>query len=114
MKKVLWFSRHELTAEQKTGLAHVLHVRENELSVRVLDKTICNAEEIIAEIEGEELVAAVLPVRLLSELMRLLPAGVTVAVPRNRKTRDAFGAYAFVYDGWDVVRRCVYETETVM
>ena len=115
MKKVLWFSRHELTPEQKSGLARVLHVGENELSVRVIDKTIVRAEEIAAEIADAVLIAAVLPVRLLSELMTLLPQGVIVAVPRkSKRERGVEGEYRFVYDGWDVVKRCVYETEMVM
>ena len=114
MKKVLWFSRHELTPEQKSGLAHVLHVPEDDLSVRVLDRTISRASEIAGALEGEDLVAAVLPVRLLSELMPLLPASVTVAVPRNRRVRDDQGEYRYVYDGWDVIKQCIYETEIVM
>ena len=115
MKKVLWFSRHEITPEQKEGLARILKTTPDDLSVRVLDKTISSAQEIVAELNGENLIAAVLPVRLLSELMAIVPTGVTVAVARsNKRVRADSGEWKFVYDGWDVIRRCVYEAEIVL
>ena len=115
MKKVLWFSRHELTSEQKSGLSRILKTTPDDLSVRVLDKTISSAKEIVDEIDGEELIAAVLPVRLLSELMKVLPNGSTVAVARsNKRVRADSGEWKFVYDGWDVIKRCIYEADAVL
>ena len=111
MKNVLWFSRHELTAEQIEGLKKVLNTQS--IEVKTVNKTIQSAQEIKDEVTDEVLVAVVLPVGLLSELKAIMP-DVLIALPKNKRDRDEVaGEFKFVYDGWEIVKKCVYESEII-
>lgn len=110
-KNVIWFSRHDLTKEQIEGLKKILKVED--VSVKTINKTIQSAEEIKSEITDESLVAVVLPVNLLSELKRVLPENIIIAIPRNKRVKDESGEFKFVYDGWEIVKVCKYESEII-
>lgn len=110
-KNVIWFSRHELTEEQVNGLKKIL--KTEKVKVKTVNKTIQSAEEIKSEISDEVLVAVVLPVNLLSELKRILPESIIIAIPRNKRIKDESGEFKFVYDGWEIVKKCIYESEII-
>lgn len=110
-KNVIWFSRHDLTKEQIEGLKKILKVED--VSVKTINKTVQSAEEIKSEITDESLVAVVLPVNLLSELKRVLPENIIIAIPRNKRVKDESGEFKFVYDGWEIVKVCKYESEII-
>lgn len=63
MKKVLWFSRHEMTAEQKAALG--------ECEIMQVDKTIKSAYELQSEIESVDVVAIVAPINLQEQFLKL-------------------------------------------
>ena len=111
MKNVIWFSRHDLTEEQIKGLKKVL--KTENIKVKTINKTIQSAEEIKSEIIDEVLVAVVLPVNLLSELKSILPENIIIAIPRNKRIREESGEFKFIYDGWEIVKTCIYESEII-
>ena len=63
MKKVLWFSRHEMTNEQKNILGDVEIVQIN--------KSIQSAYELQAEIEECDIIAIVAPINLQQQFLKL-------------------------------------------
>lgn len=62
-KKVLWFSRHEMSAEQRAALGDVEIVQIN--------KTIQSAQELKTEIEDCDIIAVVAPIGLQEQFLRL-------------------------------------------
>jgi hypothetical protein len=63
MKKVLWFSRHEMTDEQRTALG--------EVEITQVDKTIQHASELQGEIAQADIIAIVAPIGLQAEFLKL-------------------------------------------
>jgi hypothetical protein len=63
MKKALWFSRHEMTAEQRTALGDV--------DITQVDKTIQHATELQDEIAQADIIAIVAPIGLQAEFLKL-------------------------------------------
>lgn len=63
MKKVLWFSRHEMTAEQRAALGDVEIVQVN--------RTISSAFELQDEIAAADTVAIVAPINLQQQFLKL-------------------------------------------
>lgn len=62
-KKVLWFSRHEMSAEQRAALGDV--------EIRQINKTIQNAYELKDEIDECDIIAVVAPIGLQEQFLRL-------------------------------------------
>ena len=63
MKKVLWFSRHAMTPEQKAALG--------ECVIEQIDRTINSAYELEAEIKAANVVAIVAPINLQQQFLKL-------------------------------------------
>lgn len=63
MKKVLWFSRHIMTPEQKAALG--------ECEILQIDKTINSAYELEQEIKAADVVAIVAPINLQQQFLKL-------------------------------------------
>ena len=61
--KVLWFSRHEMSAEQRAALGDVEIVQIN--------KTIQSAQELKTGIEDCDIIAVVAPIGLQEQFLRL-------------------------------------------
>lgn len=68
MKKILWISRHEMTPQQEQDLSRIVN---DEFEFIILNKTIKIIDEIAPYIEKVNLITAVLPTLLLSELVKL-------------------------------------------
>ena len=64
MKKVLWFSRHEMTADQLSALG-------NNVEIMQIDKTINSAFELKDEIEQCDIIAIVAPINLQQQFIKL-------------------------------------------
>lgn len=62
-QKVLWFSRHAMTEEQKNALGDV--------EINQINKTIHSAKELKAEIKANDIIAIVAPIELQREFMEL-------------------------------------------
>lgn len=67
MKKVLWFSRHAMTEEQKQALIDKLE----EIEITQVNKTITSAYDIREEIETSDVVAIVAPIHIQEQVLRL-------------------------------------------
>lgn len=62
--KVLWFSRHGMTAEQKAALGDAVEITQ-------VSKTVSSAKEVQAEIDAADIVAIVAPIGLQAEFLKL-------------------------------------------
>ena len=63
MKKILWFSRHEMSKEQREALG--------EVEILQVSKSVQSARELAKEIEGADVIAVVAPIGLQAEFLRL-------------------------------------------
>lgn len=112
MMRVLWFSRHDLTKEQKDGLRFYF---KDEIEVKGVAKTVESAQEIVdyAIRFNCNILAVVLPVHLLSDLMKLAPfKAMHIVVPRSKRILNEDNTVTFAYDGWEHVEYCDYKSRT--
>lgn len=105
MKKVLWFSRHELNEDQLHGLARVA---EDGVKVTTINETVSSAAQVADLGRDFDILAVVLPTDLLAGLMEILPPGKMVVVAKNKRVllKNPDGTedkVKFIYDGWDVI-----------
>ena len=64
MKKILWFSRHEMSKEQRDALGDGVEIYQ-------VSKSIQSARELAKEIEESDILAVVAPIGLQAEFLRL-------------------------------------------
>lgn len=64
MKKVLWFSRHEMTEAQRKALG-------DDIVVNQINKSISSAFELQEEIKEADIVAIVAPINLQAQFLKL-------------------------------------------
>ena len=115
MKRVLWISRHQMTAEQRSDLERVMG---EAVELPPWTKTVENLAELRPEVEQADAVAAVLPVELLAELVRLAgkrpvlqtaavrtPTGRVRTLPDGRREPE----FAFAHGGWRQILRLELE-----
>lgn len=100
MKKVLWFSRHQMTKEQLEALTNKL----GDIEINQVDRTINSAYELKDDIEGADVVAVVAPINLQAQFLKLA-AGKPVIVAQTKREliADENGGESkvnFVFDGW--------------
>ena len=62
-KKVLWFSRHEMTPEQKAAL--------RDCEITQISKTINSAYELADEIAAADIIAIVAPINIQAQFLKL-------------------------------------------
>lgn len=62
-KKVLWFSRHEMTEEQKAALG--------DCEITQISKTINSAYELADEIAAADIIAIVAPINIQAQFLKL-------------------------------------------
>lgn len=63
IKKVLWFSRHEMTEDQKAALG--------DCEITQVNKSIQSAYELQSEIEAADIIAIVAPINLQAQFLKL-------------------------------------------
>lgn len=68
MTKILWFSRHEMTAEQLGALERKF---PDGVTINKINKTINSAREIQDDINEADIIAIVAPIGLQAEFLRL-------------------------------------------
>lgn len=64
MKKVMWFSRHEMTADQKAALGEGVIVEQ-------VNKTINSAFELKDEVDAADIIAIVAPINLQQQFLKI-------------------------------------------
>lgn len=62
-KKVLWFSRHEMTEDQREALGNA--------EIRQVNRSIQSAYELAEEIQGADIIAIVAPIGLQQQFLKL-------------------------------------------
>ncbi len=106
MKRVLWISRHQMTEEQRSDLERVMG---EEVELHPWAETVEDLADLRPEVERADAVAAVLPVELLAELVRMAgdrpvlqaaavrtPTGRFRTLPDGRREPE----FAFAHGGW--------------
>ena len=76
-KKVLWFSRHEMSPEQKAALGDVDIIQVN--------KTIQNAYELKDDIDKCDIIAIVAPINLQEQFLRLAGEKPVITAVNDRR-----------------------------
>lgn len=98
MTNVLWFSRHEMTAEQLEALKSVC----GEVCINQINRTIKSAYELADEIAAADVVAIVAPINLQAQFLRLA-GDKPVIYAVNRRTFDENGKVAFNFERWEQI-----------
>lgn len=87
MRKVLWFSRHDMTAEQRKALGNCEIIQVN--------KTINSAYELKDEIDACDIIAIVAPINLQQQFLQLagekpviMAVNDRILVPQDDGTED--------------------------
>ena len=107
-RKVLWFSRHTMTAEQLSALGTVREIVQ-------CDGTISSAWELAEEINDCDIIAIVAPINLQQQFLKL--AGdkpVVMALSERVITPDPEGGESkvdFVFQKWERLLRIEVEKE---
>ena len=100
MKKVLWISRHQMTEAQFKDLERALG---DEVSLLNWTETVTELAALRPWLEQADVVAAVLPPELFSQLLQ----AAAKRVPTGRVYRNANGAaeaeFRFVHAGWQQI-----------
>ena len=105
-KRVLWISRHTMTAAQRADLERVMG---GALELTPWTYTVEDVRSLLPRIARVDAVAAVLPLEKLAGLIKLagetpvlvaragrVPTGRTVVLPDGRRERE----FAFEHRGW--------------
>lgn len=67
MKKVMWFSRHEMSSEQRNDLERIY----GSVEINQVNKTVRTAYELKEEIEAADVVAIVAPINMQQQFLKL-------------------------------------------
>ena len=67
MKKVLWFSRHEMSTEQHADLTRIF----GQIEINQINRTINSAFDLQPEIEAADVVAIVAPINIQQQFLKL-------------------------------------------
>lgn len=119
MKQVLWVSRHEMTQAQRSDLERIMG---GPVKLLPWKETVSRAEELCPALAVCDTVAAVLPLELLAQVLRLAGGKpVLQAVSERRATgRIVFTPdgreepeFSFVHAGWRQVLRLELEMRTL-
>lgn len=111
MVKVLWFSRHEMTAEQfgsleaKLGPIDVLQINGTAPNVHVPFPAVINGveqeckplKEVIAEVD---VVAVVAPINMQQQIVGVA-GDKPVIIAKNRRVRVNEAEFNFEFEGWE-------------
>lgn len=97
MKKVLWFSRHEMTEEQQQDLQRIY----GDVEITQINKTINSAYELQEEIEQHDVIAIVAPINLQQQFLKIAGEKPVIAC-RSKRIVDPVDStkVSFVFDGW--------------
>lgn len=79
MKKVLWFSRHEMTEDQRAALG-------SDVVINQINRSINSAHELKEEIESSDIIAVVAPINLQEQFLRLAGDRPVITALNNRTT----------------------------
>lgn len=102
--KLLWLSRHEMSAEQLNALRDAY----GEIDILQINKTFDNVQELVPYVDMADILAVVLPLEMVAELLKITDKPVIYAVNGREFTAD--GKVAFTFKGWRQYKKVVIET----
>lgn len=109
MKKVLWFSRHEMTPEQKKALGIVEVLRVNGTMQNVHSPFMATIGEGEAPVEVSsfkelisnfDIIAIVAPINLQQQVLSVAQ-NKPVIIAKNKRVMETDGSYTFEFEGWE-------------
>lgn len=100
MKKVLWFSRHQMTEEQLKDLQRIY----GNIEINQINKTIQSAYELKDEIDSHDIIAIVAPIHLQEQFLKLAKDKPVISC-RNKRVFNEEGKVQFIFDGWYQIRK---------
>lgn len=108
MKKILWFSRHEMTEPQlnslktKLGPIEITQVSGNPQSIYTpfVDDTNKTHDSLAKLTEDFDIIAVVLPIHLQQQLLNVVN-NKPIIMALNERTFDESGKVAFVFSKWE-------------
>lgn len=120
MKKtrILWLSRHTMTADQLADLTRIY----GEVEIKQYDQSVTGWKDVVEQGEDCDILAVVLPPAILADLTNprnntkpviraianRVPTGNTIVNPATGKEEQE---YRFEHAGWERVVKVVVETE---
>ncbi|HRZ94955.1 MAG TPA: hypothetical protein P5262_00070 [Candidatus Moranbacteria bacterium] len=110
MTKVLWFSRHEMSAEQSADLKRIFGLVE----VHQVNRTISSAHELAEEIAAADVVAIVAPLPLQQQFLQIAGPDKPVLFCKNDRVMDPVDGtklLGFRHAGWFRIKeiRVIFE-----
>jgi len=101
MKKVLWFSRHNLSDAQIDDLQQLYGL---DLDITQVDRTIGTTREITEEIAAADILAIVAPLPLQEQFLKVA-GNRPVLIPRNHRVPKEDGGFDFIHAGWSQLQK---------
>jgi len=112
MKKVLWFSRHDMSDAQLADLKRIF----GEVEISKCDKTVSNVAEIKDEIAGADILAIVAPINLQEQFLKVSNGKPVISSRNKRILTPAVDGVSeskvhFEFDGWFKIVKIEVVTE---
>ena len=101
MKKVLWFSRHELSQEQMDDLVRVY----GPVELSQINKTIRSAYELSCEIASHDVIAIVAPLPIQQQFLKLADDKPVIFCKNDRIVSEDGEKVTFSHAGWFQIRK---------
>lgn len=96
MKKMLWFSRHEMSPEQEDDLERIF----GEVEIHQINKTISSAFELKDEIDKMDIIGIVAPINLQSQFLKIAGDKPVISSRNKRIVSEDGEKVEFQFDGW--------------
>lgn len=100
-RNILWFSRHEMTAEQKAALGA-------DIKINQVNRTISSAYELQKEIDEADIIAIVAPINLQQQFLQLANGKPVIMALNDRllvKQEGAEDKVEFRFLKWEQLDR---------
>lgn len=93
-KRVMWFSRHDMTESQMKALG--------DCEITKIDRTIQSAYELEKEISEHDVIAIVAPINLQAQFIKIAGNKPVIMAVNDRILKDD-GSYEFVFNKWEQI-----------
>lgn len=111
MKKIVWFSRHEMSKEQKDDLHRIY----GEYELMQINKTINSAFEIADDIKDADVIAIVAPINLQQQFLKIAGERPVITATSERiivKNEDGSeDKVVFQFKNWIQIKKIEVVTE---
>ena len=105
---VLWFSRHEMSADQLTDLQRIYG---DNIAVNQINRTITSAYELADEIKESDVIGIVAPINLQSQFLKIAGDKPVISSRSKRIILEDGEKVQFVFDGWYQIHKIEVVTE---